>query len=193
MLTSLVVTPINHVLRGESWAGKRLQSYTGRTVCVHIPPLFDFKLTVQTNGEFLNTASNTIADTTLSIAPGLLPQLLNHNEAAFRRINISGDDAFAAELIDIGKNLHLNVEQDLDKFIGDIPAHRIAQAGENIIHWHTGSIQNLSQAMVEYWTEEQPMLAKPINYNAFVDSVCLLHTHTEQLEARIQEIINKSL
>jgi ubiquinone biosynthesis accessory factor UbiJ len=194
MLTSIAVTPINHMLRGESWACKRLQSYSGKTICVQIPPLFEINMIVQADGEVQNTIKQGEMDATLSISPGMLPGLLAHDERVYARIKISGDTDFANELINISKNININstIEQDLSKIIGDIPAHRIAQAGEQVIQWHADSINNLSQALVEYWMEEQPMLAKSAYINEFANEVKRLQDNVDQLDQRIQHLIQKA-
>ncbi len=192
MLTSIAITPINHMLRGESWACSRLQSYSGKTICVQIPPLFEINLLVQASGELQNTSQLEEIDTTLCLLPGILPGILAHDENAYARIKISGDTNFANELINISKNINLNIEQDLSKIIGDIPAHRIAKTGKQVVQWHADSINNLSLALVEYWMEEQPMLAKSTYINEFVDEVKILQDDTDQLDQRIQSLTQKA-
>ncbi len=192
MLTTIAVTPINHILRGESWVCKRLQSHSGKTICVQIPPLFEMNMIIQTNGELQDTIKQEKIDATFCLLPSILPGLLAHDENAYTQIKISGDADFANELIKISKNINLNIEQDLSKIVGDIPAHRIAQAGEKVIQWHTNNINNLSQALVEYWMEEQPMLTKSTYINRFVNEVKTLQNNTDQLDQRIQSLTQKA-
>lgn len=192
MLTSIAVAPINHILRGESWACKYLQSYSGKTICVQIPPLFELNMIIQANGEVQDTLKQEKMDATLCLSPGVLPGLFAHDEDAYSKIKISGDTDFANELIHISKNINLNIEQDLSRIVGDIPAHRIAQAGEKVIQWHADSINNLSQALVEYWMEEQPMLAKSPYINGFANEVKTLQDKADQLDQRIQLLTQKA-
>ncbi|MDP1557833.1 MAG: ubiquinone biosynthesis protein [Nitrosomonas sp.] len=193
MFTFIAVTPINHVLHGESWACKRLQNCAGKTVRIQIFPFVDFTFSIQTDGMISAASDNATVDTSLSLSPDLLPYFLTKDEAVLRKIKISGDDVIARELIDIGKNLHWDVEQDLSKIMGDIPAHRVIQASEKIVNWHWDSFNNLSQALIEYWTEEQPILAKTLYINNFVNEVGKLQSAAEQLEQRIQKLSNKIL
>lgn len=188
MLTSIVVSPINHALRRESWACKRLQSYVGKTARVQIFPFLDFSFIVQPDCELAHTKNSIIADTTLTLTAGLIPRLLMNDEDAFHCITISGDNDFATALLDIGKNLRWDAEQDLSKIIGDIPAHRIAQTGKQVIHWHAGSIHNLTQALVEYWVEEQPMLTKSVYIKDFSQEISKLQDDVHQLEERIRKL-----
>lgn len=193
MLTSIAVTPINHVLHGESWARERLQVYTGKTARIRIFPFPDFNFTIQVNGEISTLPESTSVDAVITLTPALLLRILanDNDETILNDINISGNKAFAKELFNIGRHLHWNLEQDLSGIIGDIFSHRITQTGENLIHWQTENIQNLSHALAEYWTEEQPMLANKTSIDEFNHGVEALHHDTEQLEQRIQKLINQ--
>ena len=188
MIASAVIALLNHLLRGESWARKRLQPCAGKIVRFCTPPFADFDLVVQSNGEIAVATDAIAPDATLTLAPSLLPRLLTHDEKAYSNILISGDTALAEELLDIGKNLHWDVEQDLSRFMGDILAHRLVQTGDSLLQWHTETLRNLSQTLSEYWLEEQPLLAKPAYVRKFVADVNTLHIDVEKLGERIEKL-----
>lgn len=191
MFTSVAVTPINHMLHGESWARELLQAYAGSTACIRNFPFPNVIFTIQDNGEILATSDEPSPDATLTLTADLIPRLLVNDAAAYDSIKISGDDGLANALLEVGKNLRWDIAQDLSKIIGDIPAHRVVQAGENIIHWHTDNAHKLASALAEYWTEEQPMLANAVYVNGFIHEVDALANDVEQLEKRIQKLMNK--
>lgn len=196
MLKSVVTTPINHVLRGESWACKRLQSYAGKTVCIRIPPLFNFSLLIDAEGEVQQAINSDMdADTTLTLSPLILPRLLARESSAFEQILIIGDQSFAEELIAIGKQLNLSAifEHDLSKTVGDIPAHRITQAGTNLMQWQVENVHRIAQALAEYWTEENRFLTKPETVDQFSEEVKNLQHDTEQLEQRLNRLTQRSI
>lgn len=143
---------------------------------------------MQSNGEIAAATDAVTPDATLTLAPSLLPRLLTHDEEAYSNILISGDTALAEELLDIGKNLHWDVEQDLSRFMGDILAHRLVQTGDSLVQWHTETLRNLSQTLSEYWLEEQPLLAKPAYVRKFVADVNTLHIDVEKLGERIEKL-----
>lgn len=188
MLASVAIAPLNHLLRGESWARKRLQPCAGKTARFCVSPFVDFTLIIQPNGEVAAAADAAATDATLTFVPGLLPRLLAHDADAYRNIQISGDSTFAEELLHIGKNLHWDVEQDLSRIMGDILAHRVVQAGDNLLQWHTDTLRNLSQTLAEYWVEEQPLLARPIYIRKFIADVNALRDDVECLEKRIEKL-----
>lgn len=195
MLKSVVTTPLNHVLRGESWACQRLQSFTGKTVCVRIPPLVNFSLLINAEGEVQQVSSSDMgADTTLTLSPLILPRLLARESSAFEQITIIGDQSFAEELIAIGKQINLSAifEHDLSTAIGDIPAHRITQAGAHLMHWQVENVHRIAQALAEYWTEENRFLTKPATVDQFSEEVKNLQHNTEQLEQRLNRLTQRS-
>ena len=192
MLASLATNPLNHMLRNESWACKKLQSHEGKTVCIRIPPLVDLKMVVLANGELSINPDIAEADTTLSILPGMLPGLIAHDESAYDSISISGDALFAEDLVTISRHLKPNFEQALSKILGDIPAHRITKTGESFFKWHINLVRNLSDALAEYWQEEQPMIAKTTSIKYLSGKINVLKNDVDQLEHRINQIIQKS-
>ncbi len=188
MLASVSLAPFNHFLPSKSWAGKRLQPYVGKTVRLCISSFFNIVLTVQTSGELSAAMSSATVDTTITLTPGLLLRLLAHDEEAYRKISISGDSVFAEELLCISKNLHWDVEQDLSRIMGDILAHRVVRISNDLKQWHNKTIRNLSETLVEYWMEEQPLLAKSVRVHEFICEVGALKDDVEQLEKRVEKI-----
>lgn len=188
MLASVAIAPLNHLLRGESWARKRLQPCAGKTARFRLPPFLNLALTVQASGEVSTAASGAPDDAVLTLTPRLLPRLLAHDKEVYREIRISGDSVFAEEILHIGKNLHWDVEQDLSEVVGDIVAHRMVQAGSRLVHWHSETIRNLSQTLVEYLTEEQPLLAKPIDMHELTHEIDVLRDDAAQLEERVKAL-----
>lgn len=187
MLASVALRPFNHILLRESWASKRLQLHAGKTVRFSISPFLDINLTVQDNGELSSAMSDVTIDTSITIILGLLPRMLAHDEEAYSKIKISGDTEFAEELLFISKNLHWDVEQDLSRIMGDILAHRVVKTSEDLKQWHNKAILNLSEALAEYWTEEQPLLAKSTLIHEFISEVSKLREDVERLENRVEK------
>ena len=193
MLASLAIAPLNHLLHGESWARRRLQSCCGKTARFRLSPFIDLALTVKASGEVSTAASNARDDVILTVDPVLLPRLLARDEDAFRNIRISGDSAFADELLHIGKHLRWDLEEDLSGILGDILAHRVALAGQSLARWHAETIRNVLQMSTEYLTEERPLLAKPVYMHEFVHEVSALHEAALNLEKRVSALMERSL
>lgn len=191
MLPPITIAAFNHVLNGESWASKRLQSYAGKSAHLSIFPLIDLNVIIQTDGKLtIIHPTSTTTDTSLIIAPTLLPRLISHDENAFHEIKIMGDITFGNELLFIVKNLHWDIEQDLSSIFGDILAHRVITTGKNLIDWQSKSLLNLSQAMIEYLTEEKSVLSSHALINSFTADVNSLQDNVTHLEKRIYRLIS---
>lgn len=194
MLTSVVTTSINHVLRSERWACERLQTFTGKTIGIRVPPLVHFSVLIDAAGE-MQQASNVIgADATLTFSPLIVSKLLTRETSAFDSIAITGNQSLADELIAIGKQIDLRIifEQDLSRMIGDIPAHRVTQASEHLMRWPVENVDRLSQALAEYWTEESGFLTKPAAIEHFAQEVQNLRFDAEQLEQRLNRLTRQN-
>lgn len=187
--SSAAVAPLNHLLRGSGWALGRLQPSVGKTLRIRIPHVGDLSLAVQPSGEVAAVASSAEEDASLTVVPALLPRLLFHDEAAYGEIRVSGDSVFAAEILHIGKNLRWDAEQDLSGLIGDIAAHRVAQAGTSLVQWHAQTFLNLSHTLREYLTEEQSVLVRRMDVQAFSERVGALHDDVSRLEARMDALL----
>lgn len=192
MLTSLAANPFNHILRSETWACRRLQAHEGKIVCIRIPPLANLIMIVQANGELSQHSDGLEADTTLTILPALLTRLIARDETAYDSIEISGDAAFASDLITIGKHLRPHFEHDLSRIIGDIPAHRLTKAAESVFQWQLDTLKNFNDAMGEYWQEEQPIITKSNAIDNFAKQTAKLQHEVNLLEVRINRIIHKA-
>jgi ubiquinone biosynthesis protein UbiJ len=190
MLASVVITSINHVLRGEQWACARLQRHSGRTVCIRIPPLMGFNVEIDGAGKLRLVDSAQPADAALTLPLLLLPRWVAREPDAFEPVTVSGDQALAGELIAIAKQVDPGVilAHDLSKTVGDIPAHRIVQAGEQLVQWQSGNVQRLAQALAEYCTEEREFLTKPAAVERFAQEVRNLQFDIEKLEQRLNRL-----
>ncbi|MBS7348795.1 MAG: hypothetical protein KIG95_01260 [Comamonas sp.] len=122
-----IVLLINHVLMQEPVAMQRLQRQAGRVALVQWRQ-FDLALLVTRAGLF------NVADQGSS--PDLRLQVLDSNPLALAQtalrgekpaIRIEGDVQLAAEMNWLAENLSWDVEEDLARIIGDVPAHRLAQ------------------------------------------------------------------
>ncbi|MBI2311476.1 MAG: ubiquinone biosynthesis protein [Betaproteobacteria bacterium] len=187
MLAGAVVGPVNHILRGESWALKRLQAFAGRTARFRLPP-FDLSLTVTDTGELAAAQPEVSPEVTFSLTPGLLLRILVADERAFQEVQTAGDAAFATEIFYLSKNLRWDAEEDLSHLVGDILAHRIVQTGARIMGWRAQAMLSLARNLAEYWTEEQPLLAKGRQVEAFVKDVDTLRDDVERLEKRVERL-----
>jgi len=179
---------LNHLLEQNSWAMRRLEKFSGKTVRFDIAP-FSFAYSIQPDGSVLTIDSTESADVICNIAPSLIPRLALREEAAYPEVKHDGDTVLFNEIVTLMRELRWDVAEDLSHFTGDIAAERIAQAIESSRHQLHGAVNNLSEAMAEYLIEERPLLVKPQHIAEFRQQVEALRKDAMQLEKKISHLL----
>ena len=128
-----IVLLLNHVLMQEKEAQNRLLRKKGSVVHVRWG-LFALDLVITPAG---------LADRALSVAkPDLLLTIATESPVEVLQsmlsgkappVNIEGDVQLAAELGWLADNLRWDVEEDLSRLIGDVPAHTLATAARRTL------------------------------------------------------------
>ncbi|MDO8208726.1 MAG: hypothetical protein Q7T38_13035 [Gallionella sp.] len=185
MIARLSASALNHLLAQNSWAFERLVHFSGKTARFDIAPL-SFAYTILPDGTLTRADKTAGADAACVIAPSLLPRLALHDELAHAEIQSSGDAALLAEIFFLSRNLRWDAAEDLSHVTGDIAAERIVQTVQN--RPFGASAVNLAQAAAEYFTEEQPLIAKPQQINSFMQQVDTLRDDMARLEQRIKAL-----
>jgi ubiquinone biosynthesis protein UbiJ len=192
MLDPLASSSLNHLLRSNSWAPERLKPYAGKTARFECAP-FSFMLSVLENGEVAAAAAAVTPDTTIRLTPGLMLRVLVRDETVWNEIEIDGDTEFAAVINRTFRNLRWNIEEDLSRVFGDIAAHRMVQTGRTLDEWRAQSFDNLARSFAEYWTEEQPLIARARQVAQFNRDVDQLRDDVARFEKRLEQIQNRQV
>ena len=152
--------------------------------------MMGFSVEIDSEGKLRPVDGAQPADAALTLPLLLLPRLVAREPDAFEPVTISGDQTLAGELIAIAKQIDPGVilAHDLSKTVGDIPAHSIVQAGEQLVQWQSGNVQRLAQTLAEYCTEESGFLTKPAAVERFAQEVQNLQFDIEKLEQRLNQL-----
>jgi ubiquinone biosynthesis protein UbiJ len=181
------VKTLNHLLTQNSWALPRLQKFAGKTARFNIAP-FSFAYTILEDGLLLSADAESSADATCIIAPTLLPRLALQDENARSEIQSEGDAALLTEIFYLSQNIRWDVAEDLSKLTGDIAAERIVQTAKNTQQQlHNGAV-NFAESLSEYWTEERPLITKPLQITTFTQQVDVLRDDIARLEQRVKAL-----
>ena len=185
MFEALAVPAINRLLRANSWALERLRAHAPKTALLVCAPL-ELRLAVLETGELAPAQPETPPDVTISTTPGVLLRLAARDEGAWNAAQVSGDVQFAAAIDYVRRNIAWDFEEDLSRLFGDIPAHRLANAVREIDRWGRATALNLSHALAEYATHENPTLASRRAVDEFNRDVDALRDDVERLEKRLE-------
>lgn len=176
------ISAINHLLSSESWAREGLAKHAGKSARLSLPP-FDLDILVLPDGTL--SGAEEIPETRIRMTPSAFFRTMNGEMA---EIDMTGDIEFAKSLGFLFRNLKWDAEEDLSKFTGDVFAHRISTAATSLLSWQKEAALRLFGNFAEYWTEEQPLLARCDDISRHLAQVDETRNDIERLEKRILKL-----
>ncbi len=179
---------LNHLLRQQPWAAERLKPFAGQGVEFRCPPFPDLRFAITDTGLLDRAQAETASALVVKLTPGTLPFLLARDESALKQVEIKGSADLASAVDQLLRHLSWDFEEDLSKVFGDVVAHRLASGGRAFAAWQREGALRLVENLVEYWTEEQPLLARPADVASFCRNVDALRDDVARLEKRIERL-----
>ena len=190
MLTRLAIGFVNHLLAGEEWASKRLQAFAGQTVQVMLGTLV-LSLEITAGGLFAAGDKNGTATVSITLPADAATRMLTDRASLLADAQISGSAELAECLGFISRNLRWDGESDLSRLVGDIAARRLVAGGKQVFQWHQQQISNLAFNLAEYFTEENPSIARRQDVSTFCSEVAEQRDALNPLEQRIAALERK--
>lgn len=187
MLSQLNAHLLNHLLTQNTWATERLTPYAGKVIELALPPLRS-RLRILGNGQFDDASGEISPHATLRLNPGAALRFLADRQLDATQLAIEGDTELATAVGKVLQNLRWDVEEDLSRVIGDIPAHQLTQAGTRIRQEIGRQATSVAGMFAEYWLEEEPLIAKKPHLAQFSRDVDALREDAERLEKRLQRL-----
>jgi ubiquinone biosynthesis protein UbiJ len=192
MLSAPAAVALNHLLRDAEGARAQLIPFTGRIVRFEVAPLA-VAFAIESDGRLAAAPLESEAAALVQVSgPTLVRLVWLRDESARQGVRVTGDTALASALTGVLSAMHWDVEEDLSRVIGDVAAHRMAQAGSAFLSWQSRTATNLAQSLAEYWTEERLVIASRESVREFVQAVDVLRDDTERLEKRIERLWSRS-
>jgi ubiquinone biosynthesis protein UbiJ len=188
MIERSALAALNHLLEQQPWAAERLRPFAGQAVEFRCPPFPDLRLRITDNGLLDRARAETESALVVKLTPGALPFLLARGEAARKRVEIEGSADLAGAVDYLFGHLSWDFEEDLSRVFGDIVAHRLASGGKALAAWQRDAALRLAEGLAEYWTEEQPLLARPADVETFCRNVDALRDDVARLEKRVERL-----
>ena len=179
---------INHLLSQNDWMQSKLIAHKNKTITIAISN-FEIHFEVKNNGQLKTIDKKKKVDCIIKLSINdFISQIINNNKG---KISIEGDLELAKEVSEILKQIEWDIEEDLSKYIGDIPAIHTTRLIKKILHTGKNNINNLTGSLLEYWEEENKILAKKNHVSKFNYEVDQIVEDVDRLEAKINMIINK--
>lgn len=179
---------INHVLAQQPWAREELARYAGRRLRLSAPP-FALGLAINDKGEVSALpVGQAPADVTLSVAATRVPLLFIDPETAMKDVRIEGDAEFAQTLARLAREVRWDVEEDLSKVLGDIPAHQMMRFARAFSAWGREAGKRVAETTSAYFLDENPTLVRRGAVDAFSGDIAALRDDSARLEKRIERL-----
>ena len=188
MIERGALAALNHLLQQQPWAAERLRAFAGQGVEFRCPPFPDLRLAITDKGLLDRAPAEAASALVVKLTPGALPFLLARDETARKQVEIEGSADLASAVDALFRHLSWDFEEDLSRVFGDIVAHRLASGGKTLAAWQRDAALRLVESLAEYWTEEQPLLARPADVETFCRDVDTLRDDVARIEKRIERL-----
>ena len=177
---------LNHLLAAEEWARARLAPFAGASIEVRNPPFPALRFLILTDGTV--EAGGGAPALTVTLGPQAVLELARGREHFMRAIEVAGDPALAAEVRLLVRHLRWDAEEDLSRLVGDIAAHRLAEAGRAFLAWHSDAARRLSESLADYAVDEKRLLVANAEMASFAAVLARLRDAVERLEKRVARL-----
>ena len=176
----------NHLLSQNDWMQSDLINHKNKIVIIEISGFKTiFKVKEDGQVEMINDSKDYDCKIKLTVND-LIGQLVNNKNG---KISIEGDIELANKISQVLRKIEWDLEEDLAKYIGDIPAIQTTKALKKIKNTTKENIKTLTSSLIEYWQEENKILAKTRDVEMFNKKIDTIVEDTERVEARINNII----
>jgi ubiquinone biosynthesis accessory factor UbiJ len=177
---------LNHLLAADPAARQRLAAFAGATLELRHPPLPALRFVILPDG----SVAPGDADPALvvTVRPDAVFNLARGAEHFLRSIEVSGDPALAAEVMALARQLRWDPEEDLSRLVGDVAAHRLAEAGRAFAAWQRDAARRLASAFADYAVDETRFLIARAEMEEFAGALARLRDALERLQKRVERL-----
>jgi ubiquinone biosynthesis protein UbiJ len=182
---------LNLLLESEPWARERLAPFAGEGLELRAPPLPALPFVVGADGRLLAggpEAAPAGASLVITVGAGALAAAARGEEELLRAIDVAGNARLASEILFLARHLRWDFEEELAGVVGDVAAHRLASAARGIAAWHVDAARRLAEGLVEYATEERPLLVKRGELEEVGAAQARLRDGLERLQKRVERL-----
>jgi len=186
-LRTLPIAALNHLLAGENWARERLRPFAGAGVRIEGGPLL-VSLRIDEHGLLAPAEADAPTTVTLTLPTDAPVRLLFDRASLFAGMRLAGPADVAETLAFVFRNLHWDAEADLARWLGDIPAHRLARLGRRLTGEASEGVRRLAANVAEYASNESGLLAGRADVAAFAAAVDALRDDLACLDQRLRRL-----
>jgi ubiquinone biosynthesis protein UbiJ len=180
---------------GESLqAGVRAHRLDGTALQVDILGLTTLRAAMWDGRLMLDLGNKTTADATATISgsPLALLQMLrggaSGRSASPNAPQIRGDAEVANLYRELFSQVRPDLEEELSRAIGDLPARRLSQVAKHALSWARTTRRTAGENLAEYLQEESRDLVNRAELDEFLRGVDVLRETADRVEARLARL-----
>jgi ubiquinone biosynthesis protein UbiJ len=184
---------INQYLSMDPEALSRFADMEGRVIAIHIIGINQsLYLFPGADGIMVLSEFDGEPDTTISGTPLALARLGVTDDAAAvlfsGEVKISGDTRLGNNFKKILAAIHIDWEEQLSTYVGDVLAHQLGNVARDFSQWFSRSSDALQKDVGEFLQEESRLLVTNAELDKFISDVDLFREALDRLDARISRI-----
>lgn len=130
-------------------------------------------------------------DAVISGSPAALLQLLSNRAgraAASGAAQVRGDAEVAALFRDLFALARPDAEEELSRFLGDVPAHQLMRVANRTVSWLRNAGRTAAGNLAEYLQEESRDLVNATELGEFLSGVDALREAADRLDAKLSRL-----
>lgn len=167
-------------------AAKRLE---GRTLRLAISTLFSVRAGIHGGRLILSRGDETeAADAVIAGSAFALMNLMTAataNPGSSAAVQVRGDAEVANRFRDLFKLLRPDIETEVSRFIGDVPAHGLARFASAAFKWSRRAVSSSRANIAEYLQEESRDLVNKTELAEFLSGVDQAREAADRADARL--------
>lgn len=189
LLSSFAAAALSRVIGAEPWALQQLAPHAGKQLAVRLEP-FTLTFTIESSGNLAAARADAPGEVTApNVTVALNPQaLLVPPAQRLNHVRIEGDAGLAHALGDVAGNVRLDVEHELAKVIGDIPAHRVASGLSTALAALKQHAQSTLAFAVQRAAHDDPIITPRAPFAEFTQELRNLRDQLERMGKRIEQL-----
>jgi ubiquinone biosynthesis protein UbiJ len=194
MLTSTIENVLNRGLPRSPRARELCKALEGRRVAVEVTGFTRF--VVESSGQSLKLVRHLSLAAEAEIAGGplsLLALASDSPEAVLQRgdVTMRGDVDLAQTFRELALLLRPDLEDELSKVIGDLPAHELGRFARAAFGWTRNAAATTVRNAAEFLAHERGDLVPRAEGDQLLKGIDTLRENVDRLEARIELLARK--
>jgi len=187
---------INSYLQLDSESEKRLQKLQGKIISIELLPLhLNFHCEFQESGVRITDKKPPQVSAKISGTPWQLLHVMvnkkNRQQFFAQDLKIEGNIETANQVVKLFDDLHVDLENELSRFIGDTTAFHVSNFVKNTRQWLRTTVDSFAADVNEYTHEEAKWFPPSEALNDFFNDIDELRMSVDRFEKKLNQFNEK--